>query len=294
MTDVNTVINAFMVGSARRLATLGNVLGGANYRKDADALDLQANITAAAMQKLLFDQTTQLFVDGFSMEGRTSSPLTHSAWHAQTNSLWFNLVPDAEQSKMVAFLKGKGMVGSVYGAFAVLMGAYGADTDHGNLALQLMTSCDESSWCHMLSVNATATMEAWSRAQKPNLSWSHPWASAPATAIARGLMGITATKPAYAGWNVMPQPGNLTWGSISMPTKKGQFKSSFNATDTAFKVVVDPPGNTEGTICVPKLGASTTVAVNSQNRAARVQGEYLCVDNIAAGAVPTTVESKAQ
>lgn len=170
------------------------------------------------------------------------------------------------------------------------MGAYGADTDHGKLALQLMTSCAESSWCHMLNVNATATMEAWSRAQKPNLSWSHPWASAPATAIARGLMGITATKPAYAGWQVMPQPGNLTWGSITLPTMKGPFGSSFNFTGTHFKVVVSPPGNTAGTVCVPK-GHGTAVTVNDKKTAARVQGEYLCVDNIAAAKTPTTVES---
>ena len=37
-------------------------------------------------------------------------------------------------------------------------------------------------------------MEAWTREEKDNLSWSHPWASAPGTAIPRGFMGIIATQ----------------------------------------------------------------------------------------------------
>lgn len=52
-----------------------------------------------------------------------------------------------------------------------------------------MTNCQENSWCNMLQHGATATMEAWTVEEKPNLSWSHPWATAPATAIVNGLMG---------------------------------------------------------------------------------------------------------
>lgn len=33
-------------------------------------------------------------------------------------------------------------------------------------------------------------MEAWTTAEKPNLSWSHPWATAPITAIVSGFMGM--------------------------------------------------------------------------------------------------------
>jgi hypothetical protein len=47
------------------------------------------------------------------------------------------------------------------------------------------------------SQGATATMEAWTRKEKPNLSWSHPWATAPATAIVKGVMGIVQTAPAF-------------------------------------------------------------------------------------------------
>lgn len=77
------------------------------------------------------------------------------------------------------------------------MGLYAIDSDHGTTALEMMTQCDDNSWCHMLRVNATATMEAWTRDEKPNLSWSHPWATAPITAIVRGLLGLVPALPTY-------------------------------------------------------------------------------------------------
>jgi hypothetical protein len=65
--------------------------------------------------------------------------------------------------------------------YAYFLALYEADIDHGNFALQMLTTCDNNSYCHMLMQGATATMEAWTRQEKDNLSWSHPWASAPGT-----------------------------------------------------------------------------------------------------------------
>jgi hypothetical protein len=120
------------------------------------------------MKTLLFNKQTQTFFDG---EKRN-----HSAWHAQTIPLWVGDIANDTKS-MFNVLKSKGMVGSVYGAFSFLMGLYNsADYDRGHFALEMLTSCNPNcSWCHMIQVGATATMEAWTRKQKPNLSWSHPW-----------------------------------------------------------------------------------------------------------------------
>ena len=62
-----------------------------------------------------------------------------------------------------------------YAAYAYLLALYSVDTDHGAAALDMLTTCDSSSWCHMLQQGAKAVMEAWTRGEKPNLSWSHPW-----------------------------------------------------------------------------------------------------------------------
>jgi hypothetical protein len=64
---------------------------------------------------------------------------------------------------------------------AYYLALYEADIDHGNFALKILTTCDNNSLCHMLVQGATATMEAWTRQEKDNLSWSHLLATAPAT-----------------------------------------------------------------------------------------------------------------
>lgn len=132
----------------------------------------QADATATAMQALLVNPDTGLFRDGLL------GAEDHSAWHAQTNALWHGVAPNSTKSKMLAFLSQKGMVGSVYAAYSVFMALYADVNDHGAVGLDFLTRCDDNSYCHMLNVNATATMEAWTRKEKPNLSWSHPWASA--------------------------------------------------------------------------------------------------------------------
>ena len=40
--------------------------------------------------------------------------------------------------------------------------------DYGAIALDVLTSCGHDSWCRMIRDGATATMEAWTRAEKPN------------------------------------------------------------------------------------------------------------------------------
>ena len=103
----------------------------------------------------------------------------------------------------------------------------------------------------MLNAGAT-TMEVWQESDKPNLSWSHPWCSAPASAIPLLLMGVAPIDPVTdpvdlsqgladpagpvmadrdsatamgpppgAGWSraaVRPQPPpGLAWAAVSVP-----------------------------------------------------------------------------
>jgi hypothetical protein len=109
MTDVNTVINSFLVGSLNAMAKLGYAAG---HDADAAKFAAQANATTAAMRKLLVDPTTGLMVDG--LDGAEH----HSAWHAQTNALWFGVSPPSSYPMMLKFLKEKRVVGSVYAVFS--------------------------------------------------------------------------------------------------------------------------------------------------------------------------------
>jgi hypothetical protein len=89
------------------------------------------------------------------------------------------VVLPAHYPGLIKFLQqkavGTGVTGSVYAAYAYFLALYAADSDHGHFALEMLTTCDNNSYCHMLLQGATATMEAWTRQEKDNLSWSHPW-----------------------------------------------------------------------------------------------------------------------
>lgn len=155
----------------------------------------------------------------------------------------------------------------------------------------MLTTCDNNSFCHMLLQGATATMEAWTRPEKDNLSWSHPWASAPGTAIPRGFFGINPTSPGYKTFVIKPQPGDVEEASISVPTHSGLIKASLKQqASQSFTLTLQPPANTVARVCLPKLGlASKDLVVDGTHTAAVEQGDYLCVDGIGSGSAPRVI-----
>ena len=144
-------------------------------------------------------------------------------------------------------------------------------------------------------------MEAWSRREKPNLSWSHPWATAAATAIVRGFIGLTPLAPSFSSWQLKPQPGNATWGQLRVPTAAGFFDIAFNQTQRrclerglcvqgcchwsgpgSFVATIHAPANTVGRVCLPKLGSSDYhVRVGTRTVLGKVDGDYVCADGLA-------------
>ena len=52
-----------------------------------------------------------------------------------------------------------------------LQALYKHTADHGQAALELLTSTAKNSWLNMIKQGATASMEAWTVDEKPNLTW---------------------------------------------------------------------------------------------------------------------------
>ena len=284
MSNVGTVINAYFVACMKAMSTLAGAMGNT---VDQTHFATQANATTAAMQKQMLSSETGLFTD--TVDGN------HSAWHSQVFSMWAGVAPAENWHELMTFLDGKqkgvGLTGSVYAAYAYYLALYEADFDHGALALKMLTTCDNNSYCHMLMQGATATMEAWTREEKDNLSWSHPWASAPGTAIPRGFFGINPVEPGYKKFEIKPQPGDVAEASISVPTHAGLIKASFTQSATMFELTLSPPANTMARVCLPKLGlTSTDVTVDGKKTAATAQtGDYVCVANIGSGSAARVI-----
>ena len=137
----------------------------------------------------------------------------------------FDLVPEHEKAFIGEFLSKKGMTCSVYGAQFLLEALFKLRC--GDAAVELMLSNGPRSWLAMLEKGATVTYEAWSAADKPNMSAAHPWGSAAGNQIARGIFGLQPLKPGWEEYSFDPQPGKIKSARIILPTVRGFIHAEF-------------------------------------------------------------------
>jgi hypothetical protein len=237
MKPVNTVVNAFHALALHRLAQIARALG---HPDDAARFQAAAARTTQSLNDKLFNPATGLYLDG---EGST-----HSSIHANFFPLAFGLVPPERQEKIAAYLAGRGMACSVYGAQFLLEALF--DHGRGDEALALMTAPGDRSWSHMVDAGATLTWEAWDGKYKPNQDWNHAWGAAPANLIPRKLMGIEPLAPGFAKVLIQPRPASLKWAEIRVPTVRGSIFVRFD-NGPGYRLEVELPPATTARIGIP-------------------------------------------
>jgi len=216
MLPVNTVVNAFHCHALTLMSRIARVL---DRIEDQARFSKQANLVRASINRLLFDQSRGVYVDG---EGSR-----HASLHSNMFMLAFGLVPDDRRSAVVSFVKSRGMACSVYGAQHLLEALYrNAEDKH---ALDLMTATHDRSWWNMIRVGSTMTLEAWDLKYKNNLDWNHAWGAAPANIIPRFVLGVRPLEPGFRKVVIQPQPGSLERISGTVPTRRGPIAVSLEA-----------------------------------------------------------------
>lgn len=242
-TDQNTVLNALAYSNYRQMETIARELG---HAQDAADFRAKARTIRDALNTRFYDAEQGAYDDGLDKDG---VPTGHRAVHASVFPAAFGVPADAGRRGAVAdYIASRGMACSVYCSGFLLEALY--DADHGQDALDLLTSTGTNGWLHMLDIGAGATGEAWDPGQKPNMTWSHPWATAPAYVIPRDMYGIEPTSPGYATFRVRPQTGDQRFGSVTLPTVKGTIGVSFHRSGGRQDLGVRVPGNTTGTVGV--------------------------------------------
>ncbi len=131
------------------------------------------------------------------------------------------------------------------------------------------------------------TRESWAGG-----TWSHAWGTAVASAVASGLVGVRATRPAFDAFDVQPRLGGLERASLRFPTLAGPVDVEANATHTS----VAAPCGTRATVCVraPDAaralragdGGGATVVVDGAKHARGVsaRGSHVCAEDLGCGA----------
>lgn len=245
-TPVNTVVNAWQYQAFVRLERAARALG----RHDlADRYQAMYERMRTSLNARFYDPATGSYRDG---EGTD-----HRAQHASVYAAAFFVADDAELPKIADWLVSntarpvRVSANTVQWFLETLYRGGRADA-----ALEIMTSRRPESWLSMIEVwGATQTMEAWSPVVKGNTTFSHPWTSAPANIIARYLLGVRVVEPGAARIEVAPQPATLAHAKGVVPTVRGPVAVEIEQSP-GYRVVVNVPGNTTGTLVWPLRGAT--------------------------------------
>ncbi len=275
----NTVFNAVCVGAYEDMASIAERLGKTS---DAGTYRNRAAAIRSSMISRLYRRDTGTFYDGLTADGKV---VAHSAQHATAYALAYDIYSGQSMADAMAeSIRRDGQVQmSVYGTFFLLQGLY--ESNNGTLARQVMSNPNVNegvrSWAYMMyELDATVTTEAWNPENKSNMTYSHPWGSAPASQLARGMFGIKPLTGGFEEFQVKLQPGGIRFGSIQVPTVKGGIEVSYEMLgDGRLKMVLSIPGNTAAKVYLPtNLPGNTTLTVNGAPRSSRYENGYFFLE----------------
>ena len=271
MKAVNTVVNAFHYRALELMAKIAEAL---NKSDDAKIFREQAVKVFSTFNKKLFDPSTGLYVDGEDSR--------HSSLHANMFPLAFGLVPQERITRVVEFIKNKGMACSVYGAQYLLESLYAAGED--DAALALLTNQTDRGWWHMINrVGTTISLEAWDNKYKPNQDWNHAWGAAPANIIPRCLMGVEPLEPGWRKIRIRPQPGSLRNASLDIPTVRGDVHVDFQNESRRFVLNIKLPGNTIGRVELQHREYTKVIKLDGSTFKAPIRDNYFILEPLRSG-----------
>jgi len=270
MKPVNTVVNVFHCRALQLMANLAAVM----RKQDDEKMFREAGGTVLkSINEKLIDPSTGLYVDG---EGSK-----HSSLHANMFPLAFGLVPAANRGKVVAFVKGRGMACSVYGAQFLMDALF--DNGLEDHAIALMTADNDRSWTHMIEgVGTTVALEAWDMKYKPNLDWNHAWGAAPANILPRKILGVEPMEPGFSKILIQPRPGRLQWAEGYVPTKAGKVSVRFDQDGKIFKLKISVPANSQARVGLPEV-CGKKMALDGKSIEWVESAGYLFIDNVSTG-----------
>lgn len=252
-TEHNTVLNAFQFAAYLALEKIAE----ATAREDAQIkYGERAVALRAAINRLLLASGRHAYVDGLGSD--------HSSQHATAYSVALGVAPPDALAGLGDTVAAGGMRTSVFGAQFVFDTLYA--TGHSEEALALLTSTDERSWLHMLDVlGATITGEAWDPRLKPNMTFSHPWGTAPVNIIARHILGVEVDAPGASHVTITPHPASLAWARGCVPTIRGSVLVDYSSQHKRLAITL--PGNVSGTVVLASAEFATWTQIQASGSA---------------------------
>jgi hypothetical protein len=260
--------------------TMANIAAALDREDDRIFYQTRANTIKAALISRLYNRQQGAFDDSMSESGVLSG---HYAQHATAYALACGIYDSqAMADSLAAYIEGQdGFKTSIYAAFFVLKGLYSAGADSVAMRFMADENADKvRTWAHVLRrLNATITPEAWDPANKSNMTFSHPWGAAPASAIAQGMFGIHPLDAAFETFQIKIQPGGVPTASIKMPTVRGAIQAAYAFdSENRMTATLKIPANTKARVSLPVPDRNyARLLVDGEATLAERRGKFLTV-----------------
>jgi alpha-L-rhamnosidase len=252
--------------------------GAATWKSDATAWTSAAGSLKSAINAKLFN--TSLGVYQLSSSANGSHPATAVPQDANAESIVFGVAPPSDVTGILAYLKSRlwGTNGpqpySANAGYSTVISpfvtGYELDARFASSDTADALALADLMWGQMVNPSGqfyTGTL--WEKLGQngqitdSNASLAHGWATAPVSAFSSYLLGVQPVSPGYQTWQVVPQPGSLSWAEGQVPTPSGAITVDWaQSTGTGqFNMQVTSPAGTSGQVWVP-LASSASVSTS--------------------------------
>jgi alpha-L-rhamnosidase len=272
VTAYNAIYYKALTDAAALASELGNTADAATY--SAQAADLKQRINAT-----LFDTTRGVYK--LADRDNANHPGTSVPQDANSEAISFGIAPASAHAGILSWLRT-----NLWEPFGPQ--PYSSDANYSTVISPFVTGKELDArfhagdtqgaldlthllWDQMTDENGpyyTATM--WEKLNRDgtnvdaNASLSHGWATAPTPALSGYVLGARPVSAGYKTWIVAPQVGDLKWAQGTIPTPQGGLVSRWarGDGDRSLTLTVSAPAGTSGTVRMPLLGRSRTIAMD--------------------------------
>ncbi len=277
--DGNT--NALWVRAMRRLALVEDQIGDP---KRARADRAMADRLSKDLIKVLYDGKAKLFltntldpVRSHSQDGTVEALLSgvlqgkpaRAALGALRKRLWTKFGPvngDVRTDPYVSRYISPFMTGWE------LIARLAAGDERGSKRLlktlwgRMVSQSPKSTLWEAMDVHGDPVSFGNGRLYRGRTSLAHGWAAAPVVALSGYVAGMRPAAPGWARWKVAPQTLGLTFAQGRVGTPRGSLASRWEVhrRQGDFRMTVEAPRGTRGTVSVPLLGTQRTIARNGR------------------------------
>jgi alpha-L-rhamnosidase len=274
-TTQRTVMTVNAVLVHRAVARLAAALG-----RNPEAVRFQgyADAAAAMVQRHLWDDAQDAYVDGLHADGRKSA---RASQQANAMILACGLAPAARRPGALAAVKRAGFSTSpVLARF--LVQAYGEDRQDEAL-YDFLLNAKGRNFASILAQGGTFTWESWEgAAAKSENSESHAYgANAALEGIQRYVLGVEIVEPQAARVRIRPHFGPLAFAEGTVASERGPVSVAWKADGPELEVTL--PANVVADVYVPVPGRRARLVMDDRTLATTRDGAHLVARDVRPG-----------